>query len=200
MVRGKPRWHALRIALLVDGKSDRDTLKILARKLLAKRKPPPGFESRVLPRGDFFSPVKVSAYLRDFHRTHPDVNKAILCLDCECTPPEDIRPILLKVQQEIRREHPSLNPTFVLKVHALEGWLASDRQALREFLGTDPATYPQPESVCKPKELLATVFKKANREFDYMRDNPKIAHAIDIERLCQSSPSFSEFRNAIEDP
>jgi hypothetical protein len=190
----------LRIALFVDGPSDRDTLKILVGKLLAKRKPPPGLEFRVLPRGDFFSPVKVSAYLRDFHRTHPDVNKAILCLDCECTPTEDIQPTLLKVQQEIRGEHPSLNPTFVLKVHTLEGWLASDRQALREILGTEPVAYSKPESVCKPKELLATVFKKANREFDYMRDNPRIAQVVDIERLCQSSPSFCEFRNVIEDP
>jgi hypothetical protein len=190
----------LKIALFVDGQSDRDTLKILVRKLIAQRKPPPGFEFRVLPRGDFFSPLKVSAHLRYLSQTHPDLNKAILCLDCECTPAEDIQPTLSEVRQEIRREHPSLNPTFVLKVHALEGWLASDRQALGEVLGAEPVAYPKPETVCKPKELLATVFEKANKEFDYMRDDPRIAEAVDIERLCQSSASFSEFRNAIEDP
>jgi hypothetical protein len=190
----------LRIALFVDGQSDRDTLKVLAGKLLAQKKPPPGLEFRVLPRGDFFSPVKVSAYLRDLHRTHPDVTKAILCLDCECTPVEDIQPKLLAVQEETRRQHPSLNPAFILKVHALEGWLASDQEALRAVLGTHPALFPKPETVCKPKELLATVFKKANKEFDYMRDDPRIAQAVDIERLSQSSPSFSEFREAIEDP
>jgi hypothetical protein len=54
--------------------------------------------------------------------------------------------------------------------------------------------------VCKPKELLETVFKKANKEFDYMRDDPRLAQEIDIERLCQSSPSFCKFREAIEDP
>jgi hypothetical protein len=190
----------LKIALFVDGQSDRDTLEILARKLLAQRKPTPGLGSYVLQRGDFFSSSKISAYLTYFHRTHPDVNKAILCLDCECTPAEDIQPTLSKVQQEIRHEHPSLNPTFVLKVHALEGWLASDRQALGEVLGTEPVAYSKPETVCKPKELLATVFEKANKEFDYMRDDPRIAEAVDIERLCQSSPSFSKFRKALEDP
>jgi hypothetical protein len=190
----------LRIALFVDGPSDRDTLKVLAKKLLAQRDPTPGLEFRVLPRGDFFSSAKISAYLNDLRRTHPDANKAILCLDCECSPREDVQPKLLDVQQDIRREHPSLNPTFVLKVHALEGWLASDSQALAEVLGTDPAPYPKPEGVCKPKGLLAEVFKKANKEFDYMRDDPRIAEAADIERLCQASPSFSEFRNAIEDP
>ncbi len=190
----------MRVALFVDGPSDRDTIKILARKLTAQGKPAPGFEFRVLARGDFFSSSKVSAYLTYLRRTHPDVSKAILCLDCECTPAEEIQPRLLNVQEEIRREHPSLNPKFVLKVHALEGWLASDRQALREILGTEPAAYSKPESVCKPKELLAAVFKKANKEFDYMRDNLRIAQLIDIERLCQSSPSFSEFRNAVEDP
>jgi hypothetical protein len=190
----------LKIGLFVDGPSDRNTLKILARKLLAERTPTPGLEFRVLPRGDFFSPVKVSAYLRDLHRTHPDVGKAILCLDCECTPVEDIQPKLRKVQEETRREHPSLNPTFVLKVHALEGWLASDQEALRAVLETHPAPFPKPETVCRPKELLATVFKKANRDFDYMRDDPRIAQAVDIERLSQSSMSFSEFREAIEDP
>jgi hypothetical protein len=113
---------------------------------------------------------------------------------------EDIQPKLLAVQEQTRLEHPSLNPTFVLKVHALEGWLASDQEALRAVLGTHPAPFPKPETACKPKELLATVFKKANREFDYMRDDPRIAQAVDIDRLCQSSPSFSQFRNAIEDP
>jgi hypothetical protein len=190
----------LRIAIFVDGPSDRDTLKILTRKLLAERKPTPGLEFRVLPRGDFFSSSKISAYLAYLCRTHPDVRKAILCLDCECTPTEEVQPKLSDVQRETRREHPSLNPTFVLKVHALEGWLACDRQALREVLGTDPTGYPEPESVCKPKELLATVFKKANKEFDYMRDDPQLAQEIDIETLCRSSPSFCEFRKGIEDP
>lgn len=188
------------IALFVDGSSDRDTLKILARKLLAQRQPSPGLEFRVLPRGDFFSSSKISAYLTYFRRTHPDVDKAILCLDCECTPKKDIQPDLLRVQQDLRRGHPSLNPTFVLKVHALEGWLASDQQALREVLGTEPGNYPNPETVCKPKELLTAVFKKAEKEFDYMRDDPQIARAADVERLCHTSPSFSEFRKAIEDP
>jgi hypothetical protein len=190
----------LRIAIFVDGPSDRDTLKILARKLLAQRRPTPGLEFRVLPRGDFFSSPKISAYLTHLHRTRPDVDKAILCLDCDCTPAEDIQPQLTKVQEEVRRSHPSLNPTIVLKVHALEGWLASDRQAVQKVLGAKPKTYGKPENVCNPKELLAMVFKKANKDFDYMRDDPRLAQETDIERLCRSSPSFSEFRKAIEDP
>ena len=188
------------IAFFVDGPSDRDTLKILARKVLAQRKPSPGLEFRVQPRGDFFSSSKISAHLAYLCGTHADLDKVILCLDCECTPSEAIQPKLLKVEQEIHREHPSLNLTFVLKVHALEGWLASDREALRQVLGSVPADYAKPETVCKPKELLSTVFRKANKEFDYIRDDPRIAEAADIDRLCHASPSFSEFRNAIEDP
>jgi hypothetical protein len=184
----------------VDGQSDKQTIRILAEKLLSNRSPKPGLEFRLLPRGDFFSAPKVSAYLKFLHQTHPDISKAILCLDCECTPTEDIRPQLTKVQEEVRRIHPSLNPTIVLKVHALEGWLASDRQAVQKVLGARPETYPKPENVCKPKELLETVFKKANKEFDYMLDDPRLAQETDIERLCRSSPSFSEFRKAIEDP
>jgi hypothetical protein len=82
----------------------------------------------------------------------------------------------------------------------LEGWLASDRRAVERVLGAEPKTYPKPENECKPKELLATVFKKANKDFDYMRDDPQLAEVIDIESLCRSSPSFCEFRKAIEDP
>ena len=188
------------IAIFVDGQSDRDTLKILARKLLAQRRPTPGLEFRVLPRGDFFSSPKISAYLTYLRRTHPDVDKAVFCLDCECTPAEDIQPKLTRVQEEVRHDHPSLNPTIVLKVHALEGWLASDRQAVLKVLGAEPKDYAEPENECKPKELLATIFKKANKEFDYMRDDPLLAREIDIESLCRESPSFCEFRKAIEDP
>jgi hypothetical protein len=190
----------LRIAIFVDGQSDKQTIGILAEKLLTNRSPKPGLEFRVLPRGDFFSAPKVSAYLRFLQQTHPDTGKVILCLDCECTAPKDIRPQLTRVQEEIRRIHPSLNPTVVVKIHALEGWLASDRQAVQKVLGADPKTYPNPENECKPKELLATIFKKANREFDYMRDDPHLAMEIDIENLCRASPSFCEFRKAIEDP
>jgi len=190
----------LRIAIFVDGPSDKRTIRILAGKLLSNRSPKPGLEFRVLPRGDFFSAPKVSAYLKFLHQTQPDIGKVILCLDCECTPKEDIQPQLSKVQEEMRRNHASLNPTVVLKVHALEGWLAADRQAVQKVLGAKPKTYPKPENECKPKKLLATVFKKAKKEFDYMRDDPRLAKEIDIERLCRSSPSFCEFRKAIEDP
>jgi hypothetical protein len=190
----------LKIAIFVDGKSDKPTLDVLVEKLLTNRSPKPGRKFLLLQRGDFFSAPKVSTYLTYLHQTHHDVGKVILCLDCECTPPQDIQPRLIKVQEEVRHDHPSLNPTIVLKVHALEGWLASDREALREVLGTAPTDYPRPEGVCKPKELLETVFRKANKEFDYMRDDPRLAREIDIERLCQSSPSFCEFRKAVEDP
>jgi hypothetical protein len=190
----------LRIAIFVEGQSDKQTIGILAKKLLSDRSPKPGLEFLFLPRGDFFSAPKVSAQLKVVHQRHPDIGKVILCLDCECTPKEDIQPQLTKVQEEVRQNHPSLNPTFVLKVHALESWLASDPQALREVLGTDPTDYPNPENVCKPKELLETVFRKANKEFDYMRDDPRLAQEIDIESLCRASPSFSKFRKAIEDP
>jgi hypothetical protein len=88
----------------------------------------------------------------------------------------------------------------VLKVHALEGWLAADRQAMQKVLGVEPSNYPTPEDDCKPKKPLETVFRKANKEFDYMRDDPRLAQEIEIERLCRSSPSFCEFRKAIEDP
>jgi hypothetical protein len=190
----------LRIAIFVDGQSDKQTIRILTEKLVINRSPKPGLKLLLLPRGDFFSAPKVSAQLRFLHRTHPDIGKVILCLDCECTPVEDIQPQLTKVQEEVRHDHPSLNPTIVLKVHALEGWLASDRQAVERVLGAEPTAYPKPENECKPKELLAKVFKKADKEFDYMRDDPQLAQEIDTERLCRSSPSFCEFRRAIDDP
>jgi hypothetical protein len=190
----------LKIALFVDGPSDRETLRILAGKLLINRSRKPGLEFRVLPRGDFFSALKVSAYIKDLHRTHPDVGKVILCLDCECTPVMEVQPKLLKVQDEVRRDHPTLKPTFVLKVHALEGWLACDRQAVQRAMGAKPKNYRKPENECKPKELLAIVFKKANREFDYMRDDPRIAQHVNPDTISKSSPSFAEFRAAIEDP
>jgi len=190
----------LKIAIIVDGKSDKPTLDILAEKLLSNRSPKPGRKFLLLPRGDFFSASKVSAQLKFLHQAHPDVVKVILCLDCECTAPEDIQPQLVKVQEEIRHDHPSLNPTFVLKMHALEGWLASDREAVQKVLGAEPTAYPKPENECKPKKLLETVFRKANKEFDYMRDDPMLAQEIDIESLCRSSPSFCEFRKAVEDP
>jgi hypothetical protein len=38
------------------------------------------------------------------------------------------------------------------------------------------------------------------KEFDYLRDDPRIAHHVNIDTVVESSPSFAGFCKAIADP
>ncbi len=200
MVCRESRGHSLKIALLVDGQTDRNVIRILVEKLFATRDPKPALVFRVLPRGDFFSAEKICAYFSPLVHEHSDLSKVVLCLDCECTPPSEIQRKLSPVQSELRRRHATLTPTYCLKVHAVESWLASDRTALRGVLGQDPPQFPKAETVCRPKALLDEVFRKAGRDFLYVRDDERLAKAVDVETVSRESASFSGFRQTIEDP
>ncbi|OGF60062.1 MAG: hypothetical protein A2Y62_00380 [Candidatus Fischerbacteria bacterium RBG_13_37_8] len=52
---------------------------------------------------------------------------------------------------------------------------------------------PKPSDciLCKPKEALSSIFKKAGKEYDYMRDNARIAELCYPERVVENNQSIS---------
>lgn len=190
------------IALFVEGKSDRDALTILIRKILAAKNQRQRVIPRQVPRGDMFSANKMAAHFVPLLAQHGDARKVIVCLDCECTDPNEIRERIASIQKRLAAQFPSVLVRYVIVVHALEGWLASDENALREVIEPSVSvTVPQNmETICRPAEWLDDVFAKNRKEFRKTQHDPEIANAMDYRRIAQRSPSFSDFQRAVEDP
>jgi hypothetical protein len=118
------------IALFVEGKSDKDTIPKLICKLFDTL---PKIIPRTIHRGEMFKAEKVRPYLEALLKQHEDVEKFIVCVDSECTDPEEIREEVSKAERELNEV--GLPVRYALIVHALEGWLAADAKALGQVLG-----------------------------------------------------------------
>jgi hypothetical protein len=182
------------ILLFVEGKSDQRTVPILIRKILgAKVK----LLCRVAPRGDLFSAKKIATYVR-FNIKSSDADKVIVLVDSECTSCEDTQSELGNTEKQLKRLKVKPLPQYCVVCHALEAWLGADLEALKHVAGKPVKLAENILEACKPKEVLEETFRKAGKDFDYMRDDPRIAEKIDPKVVAKKNPSFAYFRSIIK--
>jgi predicted house-cleaning noncanonical NTP pyrophosphatase (MazG superfamily) len=189
----------VKIALLVEGPSDEQTLKILIHKILGKQV---SIESRVLKgRGNILNEKKVRAIINNVISNHPKVSKTIVCVDSECTPEEEARKEAEEIEKIVNSgmQHPIY---YVCVIHALEGWLLADAEAIQECLGqrVDVKIAPSATYDCKPKETMKAIFKRNGKEYIHTRNNPQIAEKINIDKIIANNKSFLRFRDKVKDP
>jgi len=110
----------MRIALFVEGRSDRDSLSILARRV----SPNLGLETRVLPRGDLLNATKVSAFInQDIGTGGSGISRVLVCVDSECTPEQELLNIVTPIEKEIKRRVKNLLVTYCgLFMPQRHGW------------------------------------------------------------------------------
>jgi hypothetical protein len=190
----------MKIALFVEGPSDKETISILLRKIL-------GDNISIIPkvfrgRGSLLDEREVSARIIYTLHQHSDISKIIVCVDSECTPAEETKAKVETVANLVRSKIPTEYPLhYIPVIHALEGWLLSDRDTVKKCLG-HRAKIDIPVSAfseCRPKEVMKDVFKKANKDFLPLRDCPTIADQIDIKKL-ELNESFAYFQEKVKDP
>jgi len=184
------------LGLFVEGKSDKDALPKLIRKLFLD--PSPRIVPRTIHRGEMFSPQKVRLYLEALLNQHQDIEKVIVCVDSECTDPEEIWEEASKAERELNEM--SFPVKYAVVVHALEGWLAADSEALGRVLGRQVRIRRNLEEVCKPAEFLADVFARHGKDFQKTRHDPLIAGYADPRKVAERSPSFQRFCEMVRDP
>jgi hypothetical protein len=182
------------IGLFVEGKSDKDTIPKLIRKFLDT---PPKIITRTIRRGEMFKAEKVWPYLEALLKQHQDVEKVIVCVDSECTDPEEIWEEVSKAERELNEV--GLPVRYALVVHALEGWLAADSKALGQVLGRQVRIEGNLEEVCKPAELLRDIFAQHGKSFQKTRHDPQIARHADPGEIAKRSPSFRRFCQVVKD-
>ena len=185
----------MKIALFVNGPSDEKTISIFVHKILKKA----DIKTRVIPRGDLLNKEKVLVYIKFVLKEHSNVSKIIICLDSECE--RDVERTVKKIESDLK--HRVKRPVhYTVVTHALEGWLLADPDAIRECLGPRvEVNIPYQATLdCKPKEVIKDIFRKASKDFYALRDNPRIAEKIDIDKMAKNNMSFDRFRERVKDP
>jgi len=186
------------IALFVEGKSDKDTIPELIRKLLGTS---PRIIPRTIHRGEMFKSEKVKPYVEALLKQHQDVTKVIVCVDSECTDPEEIQREVSKVERELSKMGLPVVPRYAVVVHALEGWLAADSEALRQVLGRGAEVRIEQnlEEICRPAELLEDIFAQHGKNFLKFRDDPLLAEHVNPEEIAKRCSSFQRFCQLVKD-
>jgi hypothetical protein len=183
------------VLLLVEGPSDEKVLPILARRLRSGVR----FTAKAVGKGDLLSAQKVEVHIRFATAHQRGIDKAVLCIDSECTPTEETRARLDAVAREVGTRFPSIAIRGVVVDHSLEGWLLCDRQALAQFLGQaeQRLRYGNAENECRPAALMGRLFKQARRDFVKTDVLPRLAEIVDAQRISQGSPTFETFRRIL---
>jgi hypothetical protein len=187
----------MKIAIFIEEQSSREPIKIIIHKILGEQT---GIVDRVVKRGNLLNEEKVEAYIKkDILLDHPDVSKFVVCVDTEC---EDI-------EERTNRIEKSLNPKirrpvyYIKVVHAFEGWLLSDPDCIKEYLGPRAKKIkilPSASKNCKPKKVMKDIFRKADKEYIHTLHNPEIAEQVNPEKMIKSNKSFKKFYDVIKDP
>lgn len=191
----------MKLVFFTEGRSDKETIKILIDKIFESARSDVSIEFRVLRRGDLLDLEKVQRHITlDILVRYPDVSKIILCVDSECTPSAETEKDVKKIEPKLQKMLKKLTVNYCIVVHALESWLTDDK-ALASYLGLKTISIPfEIEKVCKPKKIFVDVFKKAGRQFNNVTDNPKIAKLVNLEEILKKNKSFRKFVRIVKDP
>lgn len=188
------------LGLFVEGRSDKDTIPILIRKL--------GYRSRVIAKdlggqSELLVVEKMARHLSELLREHNDVELVLICCDAlEGVDPSTTEGRLSSLERRLNRES-SVPVRYAVVDHALEGWLACDEDALRSVLGGSRARINMrgnPEDHPTPADLLESMFRANRRQFRKTRDNPRIAENSSPERIAAKSPTFRRFAEILGHP
>ena len=183
------------LGLYVEGRSDKDTIPILIRKL--------GHRLRIITKAVSQSELligdKMARHLTVSLREHRDVDLALICIDSERVDPGVTKEHSRPVERMLNRDSP-VPVRYAIVDHALEGWLACDEEAIQSVLGPRARINIQgnPEDHPTPADILHRVYRENGREFRKTRDNPRIAEYIRPERISECSPTFRAFEQLLE--
>ncbi|MCE2456870.1 MAG: DUF4276 family protein [Dehalococcoidia bacterium] len=188
------------LGLYVEGRSDKDTIPILIRKL--------GYRSRVITKdlggqSELLVVDKMARHLAELLREHSDVELVLICCDAlEGVGPSTTERRLSSLERRLNLDFP-IPVRYAVVDHALEGWLGCDEEALRAVLGGPRARInirANPEHHPTPTDLLERVFRDNGRRFRKTRDNSRIAERVSPERIAAQSPTFRRFAEILGHP
>lgn len=188
----------MRFGLFVEGRSDKLALETLARKALGQSR------TAIEPReigNDVRSFDAIRRHMDALLNTHRDVSKVIVCADLHSD--RVMKGQIDATERALNNVDLPVQVRYVKVLHALEGWLLADPDAIKETLGlrTSPANIPGDlESRCDQVEILEELFRRNGKEYKKVRWAPTLASHADPSAIAARMSSFQEFVNALKDP
>ena len=183
------------LGLYVEGRSDKDTIPILIRKL--------GHRLRIITKAVSQSELligdKMARHLTVLLRERHDVDLVLICIDSERVDPSVTKERSRTVERMLNRDSP-VPVRYAIVDHALEGWLACDEEAIQSALGPRARINIQgnPDDHPTPAGILRGVYRENGRKFRKTRDNPIIAERVRPVRISQRSSTFRVFEQLLE--
>ncbi len=187
----------MKIAIFIEEQSSKEPIKTFIHKILGQHA---GIIDRVVKRGNLLNEEKVKAHI-NFLLIYHSISKIIVCVDSECTPEEEIEKITNKIEKSLKAK--IKQPIYYITiVHAFEGWLLSDPDCIKKYLGPRAKVNisPSASKECKPKEVMKDIFRKADKDYIHTLHNTEIAERANPERIMKSNKSFKKFYDVIKDP
>jgi hypothetical protein len=178
-----------------DGPSG-EAIRILAQKALTKTNQSPHIIRRYINRGQIFNPRKIVALIKNERQEKK--SKFIFCVDSECTDPAKIENDLKPCKKVVNKIHSKVH--FLIIVHALETWLAADKNALAVILNANKEIHTPGnlENECRPAGLLKDIFHKNDRKYIKSEHALTIARHADPAEIAKRCKSFRQFQSLIQ--
>lgn len=197
MVLGASRGSPVRLGFFVEGLSDKRVIGALARKVLSKST---ALDFRELDNGvRSFDAIKRHA--QALLKLHQDVSKVIVCADMHSDQVKKRE--IQNTENSLRRATLPIPVRYVKVLHAIEGWLLADPNALKQTLGPDASLGNIPsdlESYCDQVRILEEIFGRNGRHYKKVRWAPAIAEHVDVNLIKTRMSSFRAFLDALTDP
>jgi len=183
-----------RFAVLAEDKSDAETLAALIRRILEDDRlsvAQKGFGGCGQLRN------KAESHIVRFRRdgcTH-----FLICHDADGVDPTEIR---RRVRGAISASLAWSEKThaIIVPVQEIEAWMIADEKAVASTIPSlsIPRT-AHPETIRRPKEWLVDASRKGNSKPLYAPAifNPKVAKALDVDKVAGKCPSFRELANFV---
>ncbi|MBI4596295.1 MAG: DUF4276 family protein [Candidatus Tectomicrobia bacterium] len=185
------------LLLLVEDKEGRKPFEILARKIRRV-----AVQARFMPQGDMLNISRVAEFLRLHYRSHRNLSYVLICRDSECTPIAETQNRCRQAEEQLNNRLGNRFPPirYIVVDHSLEGWLASDKDALRHVLGSN-ARIPRnfnPEEDCRPAEKLDRIFVDNGKDgYEKSRHALQLALACNPKNIAARSDTFRHFQQSV---
>lgn len=182
------------LAIFGEAKSDTEMLKVLVRRLA----------------GDSKLPVKPKSYTSCSHLVRKikgdliaferlGYSRFIICYDADGPNPNP----RYDQMKKIVKDSGVSSCCILIPVEEIEAWILADVKAVTKLFPSwfpPPKIISSPESVTDPKETLIRLSRISGKKplYDYVNDNHRIAHHLDLERVFKLCPSFVPLREFMQ--
>lgn len=188
----------MRLGVFVEGRSDKGVIGALVRKV-------PGQTSTALEFRELGNGVRsfdiIRRNLEALLSLHGDVSKVIVCADLHSDPVKKRE--IVSTEFALHSAALSVPVKYVKVLHAIEGWLLADRDALKTALGPNSRLGMIPaelESRCDQVQILEEVFRRNNKQYVKAKWAPIIAGHAKVNPVAAQMSSFRELLDALRDP